>query len=211
MKPDNWVEPSNSADLRRAMADRFGGTALLAFSTGKDAIATWCAMRPLFNRIIPVHYELIPGLAFVQESLAYYEDFFKTPIIRKTHPSFVRWLANFVFQTPDRIETIQEARLPDGKGYNQEVILEGVRAELGLDPETFVATGVRACDSPYRRLAAQKHGAVNWKRCAWWPVYDWNMDDVDQCLTEARVKLPLDYRLWGRTFDGIDYHSSTLA
>lgn len=199
--PLNWHHPSTSAELRPMMAKLTGDTALLAFSTGKDALAAWLAIRPHFKRIVPVHYELIPGLDFIQRSLAYYEEFFDCKIIRRIHPSFVRWLKNCTFQSPEHWSIIEDADLPE---YTHETIMDSVALELGLK-DAFTAVGVRACDSPYRRMAVKKHGAVRWDRLAWWPVYDWNIADVDAALAESGVKLPIDYRLWGRTFDGIDH------
>jgi hypothetical protein len=204
-KPTDWKRETSSAELRERMVGLTGGTTLLAFSCGKDAIAAWLAIRPMFKRIIPVHYELVPGLDFVQRSLAYYEDFFGCKIIRRMHPSFVRMLRNCVFQPPERWRAIEEACLPGDKAYSHEAILDDVKAELGLDTNTFVATGVRAADSPYRRMASDKHGAVNWKRLSWWPVYDWKLANVDESLQTAGVKLPVDYLLWGRSFDGVDH------
>jgi hypothetical protein len=203
-KPSNWTKPLNSSELRKRIAQLTGDTALLAFSAGKDAIAAWLAIKPHFKRIIPVHYELVPGLDFIQHSLAYYEDFFGCKIIRRMHPSFVRWMRNLVFQPPDRWAPILDGNLPSELQYSHETILASVRKELGLG-ESFVATGVRACDSPYRRMSVDKHGAVNWQRLSWWPVYDWTVADVDRALGDAGVKLPVDYHLWGRSFDGIDY------
>ena len=203
-KPRNWTNPNTSEDLRERMAELTGETALLAFSCGKDALATWLAIKPHFHRIIPVHYELVHGMAFVQRSLDYYEDFFGCKIIRRMHPSFVRWLRNLVFQPPERWTAIVRADLPSDREYSHETILSSVRKELGLG-EVFVATGVWACDSPYRRMSVQKHGAVNWQRLSWWPVYDWNVQAVDAALSASGVKLPVDYTLWGRSFDGIDY------
>ena len=202
--PANWSPPAASAKLREKMAELTGDTAFLAFSCGKDAIAAWLAIRPHFKRIIPVHYELVPGMSFVQKSLAYYEDFFGCEILRRIHPSFVRWLRNLVFQSPDRWVAIEDAELPSESQYSHDTIWQEVRETMNL-PGAFVASGVRACDSPYRRLAVQKHGAVNWARKSWWPIYDWNLPAVDEALSRAGVKLPVDYRLWGRSFDGIDH------
>lgn len=50
-----------------------GGKTILAFSTGKDSIAAMQAIRDAFDEVIPVYMYLVPGLEFVEESLAYYE------------------------------------------------------------------------------------------------------------------------------------------
>jgi hypothetical protein len=45
---------------------------LLAFSRGKDSIATALAPRGRID-VVPFTYIHVPGLSFVEESLAYYE------------------------------------------------------------------------------------------------------------------------------------------
>lgn len=204
-KPQDWKSPKDSAELRMRMRELVGDTTLLAFSCGKDALATWLALRPLFDRIVPVYYEPMPGLEFVDRNIAYYEAWFGCKIIRRLHPSFIRKLYHAVFQPYHRAELIASYGFPSEQTYTHELILEDVRAELGLSPDVPVATGVRASDSMCRRLAVNKFGSVNWKRQSWQPIYDWSVDDVVDAISSAGVKLPADYHLWGRSFDGIDY------
>lgn len=80
---------------------------LLAFSTGKDAIAAWLALREKFDAVHPYYLYLVPGLEFVEESLDYYERFFGTKIVRLPHPSLHRWLNSFTFQPPERVAVIK--------------------------------------------------------------------------------------------------------
>jgi len=66
-------------------------TVVPAFSCGKDSVAAWLALRAAgFTRIIPMYRYLIPDLGFIERSLAYYENFFGTPIYRVAHPSLFR-------------------------------------------------------------------------------------------------------------------------
>jgi tRNA(Ile)-lysidine synthase TilS/MesJ len=51
---------------------RYGDKTLLAFSRGKDSIAVALALRDKIE-VVPFHYDDLPGLEFVEESLAYYE------------------------------------------------------------------------------------------------------------------------------------------
>jgi hypothetical protein len=69
----------------------------------------WLRMRPHFERIVPVYKYLVPGLEFVEESLAYYERFFGTKIVQVPHPSMFRWLRNFTLQPPHHIALLQQA------------------------------------------------------------------------------------------------------
>jgi len=60
---------ATSLETIRAIQDSTG-TILLAFSCGKDAIATWLECRKHFERIVPFYMYLVPGLSFVEDSLA---------------------------------------------------------------------------------------------------------------------------------------------
>jgi len=89
----------SGVDTIREVAKRQKKT-LLAFSTGKDAIAAWLAIREHFEEVVPYYLYLVPGLEFVDEQIAMYERFFETKITQLPHPSVHRLLNNFVFQPP---------------------------------------------------------------------------------------------------------------
>ena len=92
----------DSREMRAYIHEAFGGRILLAFSGGKDAIATWIALRGDGFDVMPYHMTLIPGLEFVESGLARYESVFGCKIVRVPHPSFFRWLRNLVYQPPER-------------------------------------------------------------------------------------------------------------
>lgn len=187
-----------SAQLRAALA---GQTVLLAFSRGKDSLAAWLALRDAGARVVPYHLYLVPGLAFVDESLAYYEDWFGTPIINLPHPSLYRWLANLMYQPPERCRVIEAARITV-PSYAQ--VNEMIREHFGLPPDAWVCDGVRAADSPNRRTAIASHGPVNQAIRTQKVVWDWRKQHVMAAIRAAAVELPPDYAWFGRSFDGLD-------
>lgn len=174
---------------------------LLAFSTGKDAVAAWLAIRDRFERVHPYYLYLVPGLEFVEESLSYYEQFFGEKIIRLPHPSLHRWLNNFTFQPPERCLVIEQAGLPN---HDYGMIRQAMCEMRGVPENTMVADGVRAADSPMRRVAINTHGPISWNQGKYHPIWDWRKKDLIDCFIRAGVKLPVDYKLFGRSFDGID-------
>ena len=192
---------ATSEETLRYMACRHG-CAMLAFSCGKDAIAAWLAMRPYFDRIVPYYMYLVPGLEFVEESIRYYEKFFGEKIIRVPHPSLYRWINNGIFQPPERTRLIEKLDLPS-PDYSD--IQQAIRDSLGIGTDAYVATGVRAADSPQRRMALTRYGSVNHGKRQFWPVWDWNKERLLREIETAGVQLPVDYRWFGRSFDGIDY------
>lgn len=174
---------------------------LLAFSTGKDAIAAWLAIRDHFDEVIPYYLYLIPDLEFVEESLAYYEKFFGAKIIRLPHPSLHRWLNNFIFQAPQNCLCIEQAKLPN---FDYVHIQKAIAKSRNLQKDILVADGVRAADSPMRRVAISIHGSISYNQLKYHPIWDWKKKDLIDCFNKHNVKLPIDYKIFGRSFDGLD-------
>lgn len=198
------LEYSNSAELCERMAAECD-TAILAFSTGKDSIAAWLQLRKYFRHIVPYYCYFVPGLQFVEESLKYYEDFFGCHIYRLPHRSFFRFIRGLVHQPPRRVSIIERANLPSESEYDDDTIGEMIRNVAHLPDGAYVATGVRMADSPYRRIGIKSHGAINHNAKRFYPVYDWVKADLLQAFEESGVKMPVDYKMFGRTFDGLDY------
>ena len=173
----------------------------LAFSRGKDSLAAWLRLREFFDEIRAVCFYLVPRLQFESESLAYYERFFDTKILRLPHPSLARMLNELVFQAPGNCAVIESRRLPE-RSFRE--VFATVAAAGGV-PEAPYATGVRAADSPLRRIAYRKVGLWRQASRQYLPVGDWNKARVLERIRRARVRLPIDYRWFGRSFDGLDY------
>ena len=174
---------------------------LLAFSTGKDAIAAWLAIRPHFDRVLPYYLYSVPGLEFVEESLDYYERKFDTKITRLPHPSLHRKLNNFVFQPPENCLVIEQAKLPN---HSYVHIHSAMCKKFAIPTSTLIADGVRSADSPIRRVAIMKYGTIKPHLNKYHPVWDWKKADLVAAFKQHDVRLPIDYQLFSRTFDGID-------
>jgi len=174
---------------------------LLSFSRGKDAIAAWLAIRDHFDEVVPFYLDLIPGLEFVEQSVQDFEKFFGTRILRLTHPSLHRWVNSFMFQPPERCAVIEQAGLSD---FDYNDVHAAIVEHLGLPANTMYATGVRSADSPMRRMAISMYGAITWAQHKYHPVHDWNKQRMLDEFKRHKVVLPVDYELFGRTFDGLD-------
>lgn len=177
-------------------------TVLMSFSCGKDSIAAWVAIRPYFKRVVPYYLWLIPDLEFVNDSLQYYEEYFGTHIMRLPHPGFWRMLNNFVWQSPERCQVIEAANMPN---FDYDDINKMIANHHGLPDTVFTASGVRAVDSPVRWASMKKSGPINWERRYFYPVWDLRKDDLVKLIQRHHINLPVDYWMFGRSFDGIDY------
>ena len=194
------MEVPNSLETIELVRKRQSET-LLAFSTGKDAVAAWLAIREHFDCVHPYYLYLVPGLEFVEESLAYYEQFFGEKITRLPHPSLHRMLNNLAFQPPERCAVIEQAGLPE---FDYTDSCRAIIEDKGLQKGLLAADGVRAADSPMRRIAIKTHGPISAKQGKYHCVWDWKKQDLIDCFRKHGVKLPVDYKLFGRSFDGLD-------
>ena len=192
---------ANSEELCEYVAG-ISDTVILSFSLGKDSIGAWFRLKQYFKKIHLVYFYLVPDLEFVNRSIKYYEACFETEIALLPSPSLYRMLNNLVFQAPENCHLIEEAELEE---FDYDWILERWKRDIGLDEATFVAHGTRANDSIMRRTALNKWGSLNPKRRTFLPIYDWNKERLRQCLRDNHITLPVDYEMFGRSFDGIDY------
>lgn len=204
-KPIEGQPPSS--EIRRRLKES-GRPVCVAFSGGKDCIAATLALMEEGIEVRPAHLYLIPGkepmtaLGFVEDSLNRLEDQLGVEIRRYPHPSFYRWINNCMFQPPSRVSTIQAAQFPD---VTYEEMWTAIREDLGLDENTWIADGVRAADSIVRRASIKKHGAMKPGSRKVSPIYDWLQGSVYDYIKLHGIDLPIDYELFDRSFDGLDY------
>jgi hypothetical protein len=188
-----------STEVRAKLASS-GAPVLLAFSRGKDSVAAWLALRDAGVSVIPYHLYLVPRLRFVDEDLARWEDHFGQHIINLPHPGLFRWINNMVFQAPERLATIEAANMPN-LTYAR---LAGLLRERYASVGTWVCDGVRAADSPVRRVSLQNHGVAKPSSRKASVVWDWRKQHVMDRIEADGLSLGPEYEWFGRSFDGLD-------
>lgn len=189
---------------------------LVGFSTGKDSIATWHRLREYWPKenLHPYFLYLSPHMGMVERSIRYYEREFGVHITRLPNRSVFRFLNDGVLQTPANLPIIWGANLHD---FTYPDIYDLIADNLGLTDEMpWVAHGVRSADSPMRRMLLMKHGPWRPNERVFYPIHDWYVRydpkrpetkgrNIADCLKATGTKLPVDYRIYGRSFDGIDH------
>lgn len=178
-----------------------GDTVLLSFSRGKDAIASLHQARRFFGRVVLYHLDMLPEpLRLETEDLRRWEDHLGCEILRYPQPGVVRQLRSLVYQPPGRIAPLLGAELP--ASYDYAAIEAHLRRRVGV-PGAFVALGSRATDSMVRRANIKTNGALHPTRRTFFPIFDWNIDRVIDAVVAVGMGLPDDYKMFGRTLDGI--------
>ena len=187
------------ADYKR----RYGEKTLLAFSRGKDSIATALALRGKIE-MIPFYYDDLPGMEFIDESLDYYERtlFDGRRILRMPHPAFYRHLSDGMFQPVRRAEILAAASIPR---IDHADVVKMVKQQEGIEGDILSATGLRALDNAIRFISIRKHGAIRHGAGNWAPIWDWTKQQLMDTIEKSGVSLPPDYTFLPRSFDGFSY------
>ncbi len=191
----------NSSELCQKIS-KINDTVLLSFSCGKDSIASWLLLRKYFKRIIPVYFYGVPNLEFIENSIKYYEKYFDIKIIRLPHPTLIKQLKSGLFQDDKNISTMIKLDMPS---VTYDDMFRCVKEDYNLPLSTYTAIGNRATDNLQRWTAFVTNGCVNENRKTFWAIFDYSMDDLCNELKTAKINLPIDYKLWGKTFDGLQY------
>lgn len=190
----------NSEDLNRFVSKKTGGLCLLAFSMGKDSIASYVELKKYFSKIIPVYFYNFPNLSFINEEIEYFEKYFNTKIIQLPHPGLYKKINSYLYQIPKNVSIINDFDLPNP---TYEDFFTWIREELGLPIDTPVAMGLRRNDSPIRRMSIKIHGSYLPHLNKFYPIFDWNNKQVVDSMTG--IKTPIAYKIFGKSLDGLHY------
>ncbi|UGY23746.1 hypothetical protein HU675_0038335 [Bradyrhizobium septentrionale] len=182
--------------------ERYGDKTLIAFSRGKDSIATAIALRDKIE-MIPFYYDDIPGLQFVDESLDYYErTLFGRKILRMPHPTFYKQLTDGLFQPMRRAEILGAAPIPR---INHADVVKMVKKQEGIEGDILSATGIRALDNAIRFMSIRKHGPIRPSAGNWAPIWHWSKKELLDNIEASGISLPADYTFLPRSLDGWSY------
>lgn len=194
-------ELPSGVEITKCIAKEAGGETLLSFSRGKDSIAVYLTLKEHFGSIKPYTYYVVPGLEFVEEDLARWEKIMGERIVQLPAPGLYRMLRNHVYDHPEREEWVDACDLPKFDHDD----LQAIAAKLhGLDEDTaWNALGIRGKDSVARRYEVLRSGGINWKRRIFYPCADISKDELIGLLKRHNVTLPVDYKHFGCSFDGV--------
>ncbi len=186
------------------MRERLGPKIIVAFSSGKDAVAMAVELNRHFEELIPFCCYYVPGLRIMDEALSYYEDkLFKRPIIRAPHPVFIEWMAGFRYQTPEGARQIARMGLPETLSFRD--IVNDLAEEHGIDRGVPYALGARAGEFFTRAVMCSKSGGLQSGKGQWWPIWQMNRAEVLATIEGAGLALSREYDLFHSSFCGLDF------
>jgi hypothetical protein len=172
----------------------------LSFSAGKDSLAAWVALRHAGIKVVPLHFEIWPGLPLLERVVDFYQDFFKTKIHRVPHKAFWDIFRQLLFVGPYHVRTIEDANLHESPSLGR--ITENFLQSIGK-PDMWVAMGIKRCDSNIRRMVLAKMGTINARARKVYPMANASDRITFAMLIKAGVPLPSFYPDLGESIDSI--------
>lgn len=193
----------NSFELCGHIKKEYGDKVMLSFSCGKDSLASWIFLESQGFEVFPVYfYYLIPDLEFVEESLIYYERKFNKRIQRFPHPTTIQTYGTGIYQHDFYSIKFDKAEYNIFWGHTD--TMKFAKHDLGLTMNTPTAIGLSTANNPTRRIVLSRFGSFNEKELTFYPVFDMKERFLLKLIFSRGIKLPIDYKIWGRSFDGIN-------
>lgn len=195
----------NSYELNKYVSEFSKRKAYLSFSGGKDSVGCYLYMKEtgFWDDIQLVFYQDVPDLSFANESMAYYEKIWNTKIIQLPSPATISWMQKGIFQSPYTNMVIKKYR-----NFLRPASLDNTDIWIREDKKEeycYLGTGVRMADGINRRGVILQNGGLRDKVKKFYPCFDLTDKEVYEIIKHHNVKLPYDYAVWGRSFDGEQY------
>ena len=207
----------NITDLAQTIKKEGGDDRLfMSFSTGVDSLAMWlrCLESGQFDpkKAVLYYYYYIPGMTWIDEYIEYFEDLYGVEIIQVPSSILLSDFANWLHQTPGRVEGIKSLEGTDLQFCQVEKDkMEGlVKGWAGFPEAAYTAIGVKSGDSAMRRIAMRRNRGKNEGKRKWYPIWDFENRDAENIIRKHGIKVPYDYKLFGITFENIDYRFSKV-
>lgn len=160
---------------------------IVGFSGGKDSIVTLDLCFKYFKNVQPFFMYLVPDLEFQEKMLRWYENKYNCKIIRLPHFEVSNALKYGVFREID--EEVSIVGMNDVYSY--------LRQETGI---YWIAAGERCGDSMVRNAMIKHSGTIDVKRGRFYPVANWNKQEILQYIKFKKLYLSPEQRDMGFSF-----------
>lgn len=195
----------NREELCRYVREISGPDVGVLFSCGKDSIGTYLFVRDYFERVHVVYrYASWPILSFVEDAIQYFEDLWGIRIWRLPDYHFYRKLLGGFYQPPHKRWVVPKALFAHREKITAAYMNQEFANFIGA-PEMYWANGLRQNDTLLRRSMINMHGSVNHATRYFSAIFDMGKPELLDMIQSQGIKLPADYRMFGRSFDGLDY------
>lgn len=204
-------EADNKVDYQKLLENDFNQkiglikdkTNILHFSTGADSVASFLKLRENGIEPILIYKYFIPHLKMVDNYIDYFQNKFNVRIYQFIHPLFAEMIGNLQFQKPMTEKKgnklcnnfiIKAAR---GFGKNKNGFDKFLEDTFGKN--AIYHYGLRYTDGINRFRHLRNNGVMFNNK--FYPIASFKISDIQAILKKHNCKLPIEYKLWGISFE----------
>jgi hypothetical protein len=174
-------------------------TNVLHFSTGADSIACYLRLKEHgINPVLVYHYYL-KDLPMVKNYIDYFEKKFNEHVYQFSSTLWANDIDNALYQYPKKAR--EKFRNSIGQYaldmYTKDDFDHDIKEAIGGD--VVIHLGLRYTDGLRRYQHLMKHGVMYNDK--FYPIAPFQIKDIQAILEKYNVLLPIEYGLWGISFE----------
>jgi len=179
--------------------------ATIGFSTGKDSLVGLSLLLNAGIETIPIYFYIVPELEFVEKSLKRYEELFEINIVRLPHPVLYDYINHQDWQPVDKAKSMYQVNL--GKiTFRLLTNMYLISKELkGFD---YDCNCMKMADSLNRKLVLKNRPDIDEATKTIYLTKYFSTGQIFAYLKNHKIPLSEDYKIFGRSWDGLSYHFS---
>lgn len=186
------------ADYQNKVKLLKGKTNILHFSTGADSVASFLRLREAGIEPILIYKYFIPNLKMVDNYIDYFQNKFNVRVYQLPSPLFFEMFGSIQFQKP----TLKVKKLYDNFAFLRGVdkkVFDRVLGDIFIGKNTIYHYGLRYTDGIRRFEHLKKNGVMFENK--FYPIASFKIGDIQAILKKYNCKLPIEYSLWGISFE----------
>ena len=179
----------------------------IGFSTGKDSLVGIDLLQKANIEFIPIYFYLLPGIQFVENSIKMYEDRFKMKVIMLPHPMIIAHLAHQDWQSFRETKKLLQINWGTDSFKN---LTHKYLQSIGKENDfIYDCNCMKMADSINRYTLLKSRNDIDTEHKIIYLTKYFTDKDIFKYLDENKIPLSKDYKIFGRSFDGLAYHYLT--
>lgn len=176
---------------------------ILHFSTGADSVASYLRLKENGIEPILIYKYYIPHLKMVDNYIDYFQNKFGVRIYQFAHPIFAQAIGNLHYQKAmkkgkmNKLYNHYNLQCAEVFGRDKN-LFDKCLEEIFINRAVY-HIGLRYTDGINRFRMLRKYGVYHNNR--FYPIADFKIGDIKDILKRHNCKLPIEYGLWGISFE----------
>ena len=191
----NVAEKAYSLGIRKAT---------IGFSTGKDSVVGLDMMIKAGIEPVPIYFYIVPELEFIENNIKLYENHFGVKVGRMPHPILYDYIRNIDWQPYGKVFTMY--MLDIGSRITFEMGNKEYLSKKKIEGVEYDCNCMKMSDSLNRRLLLRKLPDIDTKKKIIYLAKYMTDKDIFEYMKQNNIPLTDDYKIFGRSWDGLSYH-----